>query len=320
MKIGDRTLTIVGVLKPDATLFADCYLVPPSEAGDALFPDKDASVHQAKWIRLTREQMRNRLVLQQLEAAYPAPRFARIRPMARLQRGPYYLYLAGQALLLLGGAGALIGLFRGLADRVRPRWLAAPLQEIQRRPRLVWAVHLTYFGLVILVSVLVYDLPEVQTLLGSAVREGISNPKGPLSGVVRAYSSGSILRAAGVTFAVNFVLGSLAMITLPSVILPGIGSAVAALRAFLWGLLLAPTTVLAAGAMLPHSWTLLLEGEGYILAAFFGLLVPVYLIRSSPGPRFGGALLLNVQASVWVALVLAVSAFYEATEVIWMMK
>ena len=31
-----------------------------------------------------------------------------------------------------------------------PGWLAAPLVELQRRPRLVWGVHIYYFGLVIL--------------------------------------------------------------------------------------------------------------------------------------------------------------------------
>ena len=36
-----------------------------------------------------------------------------------------------------------------------------------------------------------------------------------------------------------------------------------------WGLLLGPTSAQMAFAMLPHSWTMLLEGEGYILAALF---------------------------------------------------
>ena len=77
-----------------------------------------------------------------------------------------------------------------------------------------------------------------------------------------------------------------------------------------------------AFAMLPHSWTMLLEGEGYILAALFGLLIPVHLAQSRLGGtalgRYGRVLLLNVQANAWVALVLAVAACYEAIEVIWM--
>ena len=76
--------------------------------------------------------------------------------------------------------------------------------------------------------------------------------------------------------------------------------------------------------MLPHTGTMLLEGEGYILAAFFGLLIPISLLQRSRGgtarSRFGPALRLNVQANGLVALVLAVAACYEAIEVISMMK
>ena len=74
--------------------------------------------------------------------------------------------------------------------------------------------------------------------------------------------------------------------------------------------------------MLPHSLTMLLEGEGYILAALFGLLIPIHIVQRSLGgnlfTRFGRVVLLNVKAQFWIALVLAVAAIYEATEVILM--
>src|SRR5262249_31333868 len=117
-----------------------------------------------------------------------------------------------------------------------------------------------------------------------------------------------------------------------------------ALRAYSWGIVLGPVFVMTAGAMLPHSWTMLLEGEGYILAAFFAVLVPVYLFapagrNSEAGnaasgdvsgdvpalpkaapvalrDRFRRAVVLNLQGAVWVALILAVAAVYEATELI----
>jgi len=74
--------------------------------------------------------------------------------------------------------------------------------------------------------------------------------------------------------------------------------------------------------MLPHSWTLLLEGEAYILATFFALLIPIYLFdtRLEGGllRRFGRVLLLNLTGCVLIAIVLTVAAWYEAAEVIWM--
>ncbi len=132
--------------------------------------------------------------------------------------------------------------------------------------------------------------------------------------------SKSIPLAALTTFAINFPLGSLVCITLPSIILPGAGVLVAGLRAALWGLLLAPSFGTCSGMMLPHSFTLLLEGEGYVIAAFFGLLVLVYLFRKDEGTgaanRYVKALLMNVRGNLLVAIVLAVAAIYEAIEVI----
>jgi hypothetical protein len=145
-----------------------------------------------------------------------------------------------------------------------------------------------------------------------------------LAAAGKAYASGNIARAAAVTFGVNFFLGTLLVITLPSILVPGSGIVLATLRSFLWGLLLAPTLGGLALTMIPHSGTLLLEGEGYILAAIFGLLIPVQIFQSSLGgnplSRFGRAILLNVQGCVWVALVLIAAAIYEAIEVIAMMR
>jgi hypothetical protein len=68
LTLGDRTLTVVGRLRPEAALFARSYLVPRSGSTDDLFPDGDPSVHLARLIQLTPEQMRKRDGLRQLEA------------------------------------------------------------------------------------------------------------------------------------------------------------------------------------------------------------------------------------------------------------
>lgn len=143
---------------------------------------------------------------------------------------------------------------------------------------------------------------------------------------------------------VNFLAGSLAYISVSSLLIPGIGGLLAAFRATLWGVLLGPSETTLALMMLPHTGTLLLEGGGYILAAFFALLVPVYLFSSrlsvqKPAPadewsleptsdlaptrggfwsRYAGAWKLSLKANVLVAIVLAVAACYEAVEVILM--
>jgi hypothetical protein len=324
ISVGGRTLEVVGILKPDAVVFTDCYLIPPSASANALFADGDAAVQPATLVPLGAEQFRDRQVHERLEAAYPSARYTRVTSQARLNGRAFYLYVAGLAGLLLGGAGTWIGIFRWLAGQVRWPLLAAPLEEMRRRPGLVWATHLAYFGLVVLAALLIYQLPEVQTMLLSAVGSEFETAGSPLGVAGKAYGSGSIPLAAAVTFLINFLLGSLVFITLPSMIVPGAGAIVVAFRAVLWGLVLAPASVLTATVMLPHSWTLLLEGEGYVLAALFGLLIPIHLCQPSLGStawgRFGRVLLLNLKANILVALVLAAAACYEAIEVITMAR
>jgi hypothetical protein len=177
---------------------------------------------------------------------------------------------------------------------------------------------------VIAASVITYELPELQMFLLSTIKQSISNPNTTLGVAGEAYLSHNIPKAAALTFLINFFLGSIVCITLPSLIVPGSGTFMAVFRATLWGLLLGPVFVMLSLVMLPHSVTLLLEGEGYILAVFFGLLVPIYLFDRDKGlgvgQRYGNALLMNLKAMSLVALVLVIAACYEAVEVILMSK
>jgi peptidoglycan/LPS O-acetylase OafA/YrhL len=76
--------------------------------------------------------------------------------------------------------------------------------------------------------------------------------------------------------------------------------------------------------MLSHSWTLLLEGEGYILAAFFAALVPVSLFTRGGDDRlwrrYRKACIANLRGNLLVAMLLLTAACYEAVEVITMMR
>jgi hypothetical protein len=339
-----RKLEIVGVLKPGFAPLPDAYLLPASESAESSFTE-EGHAYGGTLVQLTEAQSHDRKLLQKLEKELPAKEYKVVGPVDRLQPGTTYLYLGGLAAFLLGGSGILIGLFRGLATiakrsliinedaeldgsgittarKTRPSWWAAPLLEMDQRPRLVWGVHLVYFGLVIAGAGAVSFVPDVQTILLSSTRQALGASSGPLAQAARAYESGNILRAAAVTFVVNFFLGSLLVLTLPSLIVPGSGIFMAALRGLVWGLLFSPTIGALAYAMLPHSGTMLLEGEGYILATLFGLLIPIHLFQSSLGgtplSRFGRVLWLNVLANFWVAAVLIIAACYEATEVILM--
>ncbi|WP_165246549.1 hypothetical protein [Paludisphaera soli] len=355
LTVGDRRFRVVGKLKPDVALFASSYLVPSDAKLDEAPAGPDVESLEATLLRAPDAKAGGAGLGERILAAYPRDRFQLVTPRLRPDGSTFLLYLSGQALFLLGGSGLLIALYRRLAERSTSTLFAPALREIAGRPRLIWGLHLAYFGLYVLGSLAAYGLPELNAYLMSIVSSELgSGGKGPLAVAGQAYRTGSIPYAAVVTFLVNFPLGSLAAITLPSLIVPGSGVLLSLFRASTWGLLLGPTESLLARRMIPHSGTLLLEGEGYILATFFALLVPIYLFGRGPvrevsrppaeddlafgdapapavpapeqtpeptGPqgfvrRYLGALAINVRGNALVAIVLAVAAVYEAYEVI----
>jgi len=322
--VGGRTVSVVGGLRRDEALFTGSYLVPRDAGFSEVFDPTDKTVRSAFLISLTPEQLADQQIHEQLNARFPPEQFDSIGSLLYTARGPFFGFLFGQALFCLGGSGILIGLYAAAAPRVRWPILRDPLAEISSRRRLIWSVHLMYFGLYVLAALVIYHAPDVQNTLVAVLQREVRSGDGPLGIAGKAYGSRNMPLAALVTFVINFFLGSAALLTLPSCVIPGSGALVAAFRAVTWGIVLAPATRMLAGGMLPHSGTLLLEGEGYILAAFFGLLIPVYLFRSDPGASFFGryrrGVVLNLKGNVLVALVLLVAAIYESIEVILMIK
>jgi len=322
--VAGRTFSVVGGLRRDEGLFAGSYLVPRDAALRGVLDPADKTVRSAVLISLTPEQLGDQQIHEQLQARFPHEQFDSIASLLYTERGPFFGFLFGQALLCLGGSGILIGFYAAAAPRVRWPILRDPLAELSSRRRLIWSVHLVYFGLYLLAALIIYQAPDVQNTLVAVLQREIRGGGGPLGVAGKAYGSRNIPLAALVTFVINFFLGSAALLTLPSCVIPGSGALVAAFRAVTWGIVLAPSTHMLAGGMLPHSGTLLLEGEGYILATFFGLLIPVYLFRSDPATslfgRYRRGVVLNLKGNVLVALVLLVAAVYESIEVILMMK
>ena len=315
-----RTLKVTGQLKKGIGLFANSYLIGEGSAAKELFGDGQS----AYILRLPKEKVTDSEFQKQIRKVFPGPKFTAYAPLIRTQPEPFYIYLAGMALLLLGGCLALFTLYCILADRIRNKWLRLPLAEIRKYKYLFIAMNLIYFGTVLLFMLVSYVIPEVQSCFLVGVASQITEGSGPLAIAGKAYASKNILLAAVTTFAINFPFGSLVLITLPSIIVPGAGVLVAGLRSALWGFILAPSFSALSGMMVPHSVTLLLEGHGYVIASFFGILVLVYLCRKSEGPnvgvRYGRALLMNVRGNLLVIIVLAVAAIYEAVEVILMMN
>jgi hypothetical protein len=149
---------------------------------------------------------------------------------------------------------------------------------------------------------------------------------GPLAAVGNAYVNAEVLKAIGLTFLVNLVVGSFLYITLPSLIIPFLGFLLGIYRAALWGFLFYPGHPDIGMIMLPHSITLILEGQAYILALF-----AVYLQgRAFLWPKSVGlethkqgyieGLRRTGKMYILVILTLAIAAVYEVIEVVLLAK
>jgi len=201
-------------------------------------------------------------------------------------------------------------------------WLKASIAIVRSNLRVYVILNILYYGVVAAAMVAVTGSPQLQELLTQAVLASFT--EGPLSSVFEAYASGNVLQATALTFAVNFFLGSVLVLFVPSLIIPFAGVAIGLIRATLWGLLLAPTSPELKLTMIPHSLTLLLEGQGYILAMLGAyVLGKAFVSPSSVGVqrrRDGYVTGLKQEARVYVlvAIVLAVAAVYEALEVIYL--
>ena len=202
------------------------------------------------------------------------------------------------------------------------RWFEGTLDVIKRYKRAYVTINVTYYGLVVVAMVFVSFFPELQeALIHTAAR---SFAEEPMAGVAEAYLGGHVLRAISLTFLFNFFLGTLLVLFAPSMLIPFAGLFMGVVRAILWGLLLAPTTPELRITMIPHSGTLILEGQGYIIALLaVWVLGRAFVSPSSVGASsWTGAYLHGLKRSASLlslaAVVLLIAAIYEALTLIYL--
>ncbi len=182
-----------------------------------------------------------------------------------------------------------------------------------------------YYGLIVLFMLLVLLSPEIQEKLIEEIIQQIETEGTLLGFAGEAYFSGSVPRAALVTFVINLFAGTLLFLSLPSVIFPPLAALLGAYRAVLWGIMFSPAMVDMREPMLLHSVTVLLEGQGYILAVFAGLaafkgfLKPTLYNKTGRLAGYGQGWLEAWPVYIWIIIILAAAAVYEAIIVIGMM-
>jgi hypothetical protein len=164
--------------------------------------------------------------------------------------------------------------------------------------------------------------PGLQDELIRTTDESVIN--GPLAVVGEAYVNAKVLKAMALTFVVNLFIGSLAFMTLPSMLVPFLGILSGVYRAVVWGLIFYPGHPKMGNIMIPHSFTLILEGQAYILVMLAAWLHGrAFLFPKSAGADghwHGYVEGLKQTGKIYflVGLLLLTAAAYEAIEVILM--
>ncbi len=198
------------------------------------------------------------------------------------------------------------------------------IQVIRQYKRPYQVLNLIFYGLVAYSMIFVAFYPGIQITLVHSIRQSFDS--GMLAKLYQALKSGNILQATVLIFLHNLIVGSFLTITLPSLVIPFSGMVVAFLQAIICGLVLSPTTDRMQLYMIPHSLTLLIEIQAYILA-LLGVYIQgkSFILPKSVGVEThwaGYKIGLKYTCKLYLVVIplLAIAALYESIEVILMMK
>lgn len=189
--------------------------------------------------------------------------------------------------------------------------LRRPVQILRENLRVYLLANLVFYGLVLGGFALGLAVPEL-----AVGRAESLETDGTADLVGRLLSNVSLFAA--MILGVNTITVGLASIVLPSLVIPFLGIAVFAYRAVVIGVTLAPTDQSTWIVLIPHSLTLVIEFQAYILLALGAYLLgrawisPAFVEETSRVRAYGkGLRLLGVLALAALAL-LVVGALYEA--------
>lgn len=187
----------------------------------------------------------------------------------------------------------------------------APLQILRTHRRAYLLANLVFYGLVLGGFALGLAVPE----LAAGRAEGLETD-GTADLVGRLLSN--VWLFAAMILGVNTITVGLFSIVLPSLVIPFLGVPVFAYRAVVIGVTLAPTDQSTWIVLIPHSLTLVIEFQAYILLVLGAYLLgrawvsPAFVEETSRVRAYGkGLRLLGVLALTALAL-LVVGALYEA--------
>lgn len=233
-------------------------------------------------------------------------------------------YAAGSLLaMILGAVGGYL-LHRGLFVR----WAAqgglfgSIFGAVAARPRLFEAMHLLLYGAFFFAMFRGWQLPLNNIAIGQFVAGEFTT--GGLQYVGQAYASGHIARAAAATFFNNYVMQTLLLTFILSLVplMPGLFKTIASF--VLTGFTMVPIWTGTASGYTYHVVTMVFELEAYIVACFAVYIWTASLYRwlishltvACERPSLRNVFAMYAEAAVLSGVMLALAAGYEAATLI----
>ncbi len=225
--------------------------------------------------------------------------------------------MLGLTLVAFFGMLAHLSTFRILhSGRCGP--LRPALRVFLQHSKLVLGMHVLLYGTFFGMMIFSYTRPVAQMWTNNFIVSQFE--QGSVAHIGEAYASGSIPRAAWATFFNNFVLQTLLMTVLVSLLLPMIGILKTMLSFSLVGFGMVPSWAGMTGLYTFHSITLTLEFEAYIFACicvayFWGNLV-VGAINKDFSEHFRRSSYTLLSGTLLAGIMLAFAGIYEAVTLI----
>ncbi|MFP6583028.1 MAG: hypothetical protein VCD00_10815 [Candidatus Hydrogenedentota bacterium] len=305
------TFKVVGRLAPSVAGFHFAYLLPAHESWLPVFeghPDAEIG-----WLDPTGQQ-----TLAEMEDPKGAIEDYRLSTL-QVPIHPKYTAatISGLMLVAIFGLMAHLSVFRILYTR-RCGPLRPALRVFLTWPKTVIAMHAFLYGGFFVSMLIATRLPLIQMWLTNMIQYEFSS--GGLGYVGDAYASGNVMRAALATFFNNFVLQTLGMTVLVSLVIPGIGILKTLLSFVLVGFGMVPVWSGTTAMFTFHSITMTLELEAYIFTCvcvfYFWVNLTIGIFKNQFGRRLKQSCLALMSGTLLAALMLALAGLYEAATLI----
>lgn len=197
------------------------------------------------------------------------------------------------------------------------RILHQPLRLIRTHLRAYLVMNAIVYGLCLIGMAAAMIFPELNT-----AQQTIMNDNGTTALVTSLLSN--VWLFALMIFVVNVGTVALPVILLPSMIVPFSGIAVFAYRAFNFGVTLAPVNEVVAKSLIPHSLTLIIEFQAYVLVMLAAYLVgrawlwPATVEADTRRQAYLRGLRQAGRLALPALALFVVGAIYEAFEIIYL--